>query len=789
MPFPNDVEIKLGFDQIRSKLKSLSLSALGSHRVGLMSFLNDYETIVLQLQQVHEFKELLDRSETFPSNHYIDPESFFQRASLAGNYLDAPDFLQLAYSLQTILAVRDYLVKNKEYFPVLYELTVPVGITGAFAKQIQQVIDESAQVRDSASSELARLRRKLRDEQSRSRKLIDQIYRHAIAQQWVPDGALPSIRGGRLVIPVLAENKRKLKGFIQDESATGQTVYIEPAEVLEINNEIRDLEHAERREVIRILIELTDRLREELPVMHTAFSFLGTIDFIRAKALLAIELDAVLPQVDSKPAIKWMNARHPLLYLNLKGKRQLVPMTIDLTDTERFLLVSGPNAGGKSVCLKTVGLLQFMLQCGLLIPLSPDSNTGIFRDLFIDIGDQQSIENDLSTYSSHLKNMAHFLQYGNGNTLVLLDELGAGTDPNFGGAIAQAILQALLKRGVWGVATTHYYNLKLFAGQQPGIRNGAMRFDEANMVPLFQLDIGKPGSSFALEIAQKTGLPTDLLNVAGELAGSELVGFETMIRDMERARTALSESEKELKRKDEELKAQLRKYNAITTELETKKKQILDKAKQEANNLLAETNREIEKTIRHIRENQAQKQETSRVRKNLNELSKKIRSQPEIQKVKTSGVVKPGERVRIIGQDGSGVVLSVTGKNAIVQFGEFKSTVAMSKLVHASGTKAEPVVTRSKSSTGLSLHEKRAGYNPLLDVRGKRAEEVTALLDQFMDTAVLLSQAEVKILHGKGEGVLRKIIRDQLKKNKHVASVADEHVERGGDGITVVVLK
>jgi len=498
MPHPSDVELKLGFDQIRAKLKSLCLSSLGTARVDEMLFLTDSSKVTHLLRQVFEFKQLLERGDSFPSNYYVDPAAWFARASLEGNYLDEQDFLQIAYSLQAILACRDYLVKNQEYYPVLFQLTEPVHVSNAFVKQIHTVIDDAGHVRDSASTELARVRRKLREEQSRSRKLIDQVYRQAVEQQWVPEGALPTIRGGRLVIPVLAEYKRKLKGFIQDESATGQTVFMEPAEVLEANNEIRDLEHSEKREVIRILMQLTDALRAEIPQLQLSYRFLGWIDFIRAKAKLALELDAELPEVVSLPAIRWMNARHPLLYMSLKGKRELVPLNIDLTEADRFLLVSGPNAGGKSVCLKTVGLLQYMLQCGLLIPVSPDSKAGIFDDLFIDIGDQQSIENDLSTYSSHLKNMAHFLEFGNSKILVLMDELGSGTDPNFGGAIAQAILQALLKKRVWGVATTHYYNLKLFAGQQQGIRNAAMRFDEKNMVPLYTLDIGKPGSSFAL---------------------------------------------------------------------------------------------------------------------------------------------------------------------------------------------------------------------------------------------------------------------------------------------------
>lgn len=785
----NDVEVKIGFDQLRTWLKTYCLSTLGTTEVDSMTFLTDPDRVSELLNQTLEFKQIFERGDAFPSNHFFDPADLLKRIAVEGNYIDEADFLKLAWSLQTIIACRDYLIKNKEHCPTLFRLTEPVGISAQLVKQIINVIDDNAQVRDSASAELGRIRRKIREEQSRLRKIIDQVYRHAVQEQWIPDGALPTIRGGRLVIPILAEHKRKVKGFIHDESATGQTVFMEPAEALEANNEMRDLEHAEKREVIRLLKELTSALRVELHQLELAYAFLARIDFIRAKSRMALELQAGLPIVQRTPALHWMKARHPLLQMSLKGKRDLIPLDINLTEADRFLLVSGPNAGGKSVCLKTVGLLQYMLQCGLLVPMSPDSTAGIFEQIFVDIGDQQSIENDLSTYSSHLKNMAQFICFGNARSLVLLDELGSGTDPNFGGAIAQSILQQLLQKKVWGVATTHYYNLKLFAGQTPGIRNAAMRFDERNLVPLYQLDIGKPGSSFALEIAQKTGLPGEVLNTARELAGSDLVGFETLVRDLEKERNALMKKSASLEHKNKELSALVKKYETLSGELEEKKKEILNKAKEEARQLLAQTNREIEKTIRHIRENQAQKTETKKVREKLKEISQKV-SGPVVSKKPIAPVeIKTGDRVRIIGQEGSGVVISVKGKSAMVQLGELKTNVALAKLERADQNPVDKTMEKKLRSVGLSLHEKRAGYSPILDVRGKRVEEVLPELEAFLDTSVLLAQGEVKILHGKGEGVLRKVIRDYLKRYKQVASFADEHVERGGDGITVVVLK
>lgn len=789
MNFPHDFEGKLGFDQIRQRLNAFCLSQPALNLVGELTSSTDFDTITSLLHQNLEFKQILEKGEAFPSNHFIDPEEILKKVSLEGNYLDEPEFLQLVYSLQTIFACRDFLVKNNEFYPTLFQLTTPVTISKTIAQRILSIVDENATVKDSASPDLGRIRKRLRDEQGRVRKLVDQVYRHAIEQSWVPEGALPTIREGRLVIPILAEHKRRMKGFILDESATGQTVFMEPTEVLEANNEIRDLEHAQKREVIRILKQLTDEVRALLPELKLAYYFLAQVDFIRAKAKLSIDLNADLPQFKPTPQLKWMKAKHPLLLMSLKGKRDIVPLDIELLERERMLLVSGPNAGGKSVCLKTVGLLQYMIQCGLLIPVSPDSVVGIFQDIFIDIGDQQSIENDLSTYSSHLKNMAFFLQHSSDQSLILMDELGSGTDPNFGGAIAQSILHSLLEKKVWGVATTHYYNLKLFAGQHSGIRNAAMRFDEKNLVPLYLLDIGKPGSSFALEIAQKTGLPKSALEEAQQLVGKELMGFESLVRNLEKEKNELTEKVRSLEKQERELKTMLSKYDSLTTELESRKREIIDKAKLEANSLLRETNKEIEKTIRHIRENQAERKETLKVRKNLQDLSKKVSHQPVKKEFVQAGIIQAGDRVRIIGQEGSGKVVSVKGKNATVQFGEMKSVLAISKLEKLTGQTVQADTSKKLQSIGIRLHEKQSRFSPTLDVRGKRVEEAITLLEQFLDDAILLSQGEIKILHGKGEGVLRKVVRDQLKKYKQVASFADEHVERGGDGITVVVLK
>jgi DNA mismatch repair protein MutS2 len=789
MIYPAELEQKLGFDQIRQKLKSHCLSPAAEALVDQMQFSKDIEFIKTLLLQNIEFRLLLEKSEDFPSRYFFDPAEWIAKISLEGNYLDELEFLNFAYASQTIIASKSFLTKAKDVYPQLYKVCEPVTVTQHLPHLILAKIDDTASVKDGASAELSRIRKKLRDEQNRLRKLADQVYRYAVEQKWVPEGALPTVRDGRIVIPIQAEHKRRMKGFILDESATGQTVFMEPAEMLDANNEIRDLEHAAKREVIRILKELTGALREQLPAIEIAFHFMAQIDFIRAKGKLSLEINADLPIIESRPELTWYKAKHPLLYLSLKGKREVIPLDIELNPNERMLLVSGPNAGGKSVCLKTVGLLQYMFQCGLLIPVSDRSRVGVFHDIFLDIGDQQSIENDLSTYSSHLRNMAVFVQHASDRSLVLMDELGSGTDPDFGGAIAQAILHSLLKKRIWGVATTHYYNLKLFAGQQRGIRNAAMRFDDQNLVPLYILDIGKPGSSFALEIAKKTGLPYATLEEAEKLVGKDLAGFETMVRSLEKERQQLSEKIKNLEQQETMLKQSLSKYQALSTEIETKKKEIIDKAKGEAQMLLKETNREIEKTIRHIRENKAEKKETSKVRRNLQDLSHKVKQDVLKKEPQEKDQIKEGDRVHIIGQDGNGIVLSIKGNTASVQFGAMMSTVNVSKLEKSKHTSAEKELVKRLSSTGINVYQKQANFSTTLDVRGKRVEEVVPLLEQFIDTAILLAQSQLKILHGKGEGVLRKVIREQLKKYKQVASFADEHVERGGDGITMVVLK
>jgi len=786
MVFPSEFEQKLGFDQIRDRLKNYCLSPLGVRLVEEISFSSNFITIQTNLKQNLEFKLILEKGDQFPASHYADPSEYFKTAAVVDSFLEPEAFYVIVTSLKTILACKSYLEKNQQVCPTLFDLTQSISIPKTLIVSIESKFDDAGHVRDNASPDLGKIRKRIREEEHRVKRLTEQIFRQAVEQGWVPDGASPTIREGRLVIPVMAQHKRKLSGLIMDESATGQTVFMEPLDVLETNNEIRDLYHAERREIVKILRELTSLLRAHLNELIPAYQFLAVIDFTRAKAKFSIDIAGDLPKLNSNPDLNWLHAKHPLLYLSLKGKRDVVPLTIDLTSLNPFLLISGPNAGGKSVCLKTVGLIQYMVQCGLLVPLHDKSTVGIFKNIFLDIGDQQSIENDLSTYSSHLKNMAFFLANAHESTLVLMDELGAGTDPNFGGGIAESILNGLIEKNVWGVATTHYYNLKLFAGNHDKIRNGAMLFDSKQLAPLFQLEIGKPGSSFALEIARKTGLPSETIQYAEKIIGQELTGLESLMKSVAEEKQSLDKRIWEFKEREKKLNDTLAQYNLLSAELNSKKKEIINKAKTEASILLKETNREIEKTIRHIRENNAEKKETRKIRQGLEGLVQKVK--PTVHTPEQYDKIEVGDSVRLIGQEVSGKVISIKDQLATVQFGDLRSQVKLKQLIRSDLVAVSPTFDKAKSY-GVDLMRKQSTFNTTLDIRGKRVEEVRSVLDQFIDDAILLGQGELRILHGKGEGVLRKIVREQLKTIRGVASFADEGVERGGAGITVVVLK
>ncbi|MBS1951170.1 MAG: Recombination inhibitory protein MutS2 [Cytophagales bacterium] len=785
MIYPHELEAKLGFDHLRAALTNHCLGKPGERETASIRFEANLAVIQQLLNRAEACVAIFQQGLEFPLTAYFDLTVYFESIRIEGSFLEEENFQEVIQTLQVISTAKTFLTKHKEEYPSLFELTGLVQLPASLTSLLQDKFNDQGKIKDQASAELAQVRKRLRHEQERVRKLTDHLFRESVSQGWVPEGATLTVRDGRVVIPVAAEHKRKLKGFIADESSTGQTVFIEPAESLEANNEIRDLLHEERREVIKILKNLTDSLRKNLNELEWGCHFLGTLDLNRAKAKLALELEAIKPQLIERPALSWINAYHPLLYLTLKGKREVVPLTADLQDESRFLLISGPNAGGKSVCLKTIGLVQYMMQCGLLVPMYEQSVMGVFDSIFLDIGDQQSIDNDLSTYSSHLNNMNFFLSHANGSSLVLMDELGSGTDPNFGGGIAEAILTTLLQKKVWGVATTHYYNLKLFASNRTDIRNAAMQFDTTLLKPLFMLEIGKPGSSFALEIAKKTGLPQATLQRAEEIIGKELAGLETLMKNLAEEKQKTERRHREVLEKERQLNNETERYRKLNHELEARKKEIVNRAKEEAATLLKETNREIEKTIRHIRENKAEKKETRKVRHGLEQLAYKVK--PVEQQQVVAEKVKEGDKVRLMGQEVTGRLVSIKGGQAVVEFGTVRTTVKLNQLVRSD--LAEPASVSKARSLGVDVMTKQLSFSSTLDVRGKRAEDVVPELERFLDDAILLSQHELKILHGKGEGVLRKVIRDYLKRVKEVASFADERIERGGDGITVVILK
>lgn len=801
MIYPKNIEEKLGFDKVRRFIKDECISSLGQGLVDEVAFSNDPDEIDRLTGQVVEFCDILQQEESFPQQNYIDARKHLIKAAPIGAFLGALDFYDLKLSLRAIYDCLIYFTKRpEEAYPYLRAIINEVAFDPELVDKIELVIDDRGKIRDDASFQLRSIRAQIIEEQNHLRKRLEQILKDSKKHGYTVDDSALTVRDGRLVIPVVAEHKRKIKGFIHDESATGQTVFLEPAEVIDRNNIIRELKYEERREMVRILTKLTDELRPEIENLRQAYHFLGRMDFIQAKAKLAVKMKAVKPLFAPKRQLNWVDARHPLLYLNFKelGK-EVIPLNIRLDAAQRILLISGPNAGGKSVALKTVGLVQYMFQCGLLVPMGEGSEVGLFKDIFIDIGDEQSLEDDLSTYSSHLANMKYFLKLADKHTLFLIDEFGTGTEPVMGGAIAEAILEKLYEAKAYGVITTHYANLKLYAEDKPGIVNGAMQFDVTTLSPAYQLDIGKPGSSFAFEIAQKTGLPQEIILNARKKAGSQKVNFDDLLRELEAEKKSLSLKNQLVKAKEKKLNEVTDEYANLKAYLDQEKKRIINQARQEAQNILKETNQRIESTIREIRESQAEKQKTKQLRQKLESLKEELKPEPveekpaevaESNEVKVeNGIIALGDLVRIKGQSAIGEVMSMKGKDVEILIGDLKSNVKLNRLEKISkrGLKREEKKVK-KSIKGIDISERMANFSTNLDLRGKRGEEALVALESFMDEALLLSQTELRIVHGKGNGVLRSLIRDQLRKRREVKNLRDEHVERGGAGVTLVTL-
>lgn len=817
--YPENFESKIGFDKIRQILTSKCLSPLGEEMVENMTFSSDYISITDSLSQTDEFVRIIQEEDNFPTNYFLDVRSSLRNIRVEGTWIDETALFDLRRSLQTIRDIVSFLKKEEGEntpYPYLYKLAGDVIVFPQLISKIDTILDKFGRIKDNASPELSKIRKEITHVSSGISRSLNAILRSAQSEGLVEKDVAPTMRDGRLVIPVAPAFKRKIKGIVHDESASGKTVFIEPAEVVEANNRIRELESDERREIIKILITFTDILRPLVADIIQSYEFLAMIDFIRAKATFAIDIDAIKPTIEDKQLIRWYRAKHPLLFLShRKQNKQIVPLDIELEEDSRLLIISGPNAGGKSVCLKTVGLLQYMVQCGMPIPLAENSIVGIFEHIFIDIGDEQSIENDLSTYSSHLTNMKFFVRNCDKKSILLIDEFGGGTEPQIGGAIAESLLKRFNEKGAFGVITTHYQNLKHFANENKGVINGAMLYDRHLMQPLFTLSIGNPGSSFAIEIARKIGLPEDVIADASEIVGSDYINMDKYLQDIVRDKRYWETKRQNIRQKEKRLEEITETYETDLLAVDKQRKEIIRQAKGEAEKILSEANAKIENTIRTIRESQAEKEKTKLARQSLNEFKSSLENESvpddkiarKIQKLKDKEknkkskdkqikeqkqtAISVGDNVRIKGQTSTGEVLDIQKGNATVAFGMIKSTVKLDTLKYVSKNqiKRDTKSMRVGATASDDVREKKLNFKQDIDVRGMRGDEALQAVMYFIDDAILVGMPRVRILHGTGTGALRQIIRDYLRTISGVRNYQDEHVQFGGTGITVVDLE
>ena len=831
MIYPQNFEQKIGFDQIRQLLKDKCLSTLGEERVNEMNFSDHFEEVDELLNQVEEFVRIIQEEDNFPDQFFFDVRPSLKRIRIEGMYMDEQELFDLRRSLETIRDIVRFLQRNDEEesdcpYPSLKKLAGDITVFPQLITKIDGILNKYGKIKDNASTELSRIRRELANTMGSISRSLNSILRNAQSEGYVDKDVAPTMRDGRLVIPVAPGLKRKIKGIVHDESASGKTVFIEPAEVVEANNRIRELEGDERREIIRILTEFSNTLRPSIPEILQSYEFLAEIDFIRAKSHFAIQTNSIKPSLENEQLLDWTMAVHPLLQLSLaKHGKKVVPLDIELNLKQRILIISGPNAGGKSVCLKTVGLLQYMLQCGMLVPMHERSHVGLFGSIFIDIGDEQSIEDDLSTYSSHLTNMKIMMKNCNERSLILIDEFGGGTEPQIGGAIAEAVLKRFNIKGTFGVITTHYQNLKHFAEDHEGVVNGAMLYDRHLMQALFQLQIGNPGSSFAVEIARKIGLPEDVIADASEIVGSEYINADKYLQDIVRDKRYWEGKRQTIRQREKHMEETIARYQAEMEELQKSRKEIIRQAKEEAERLLQESNARIENTIRTIKEAQAEKEKTRLVRQELADFRESIdnltskeqedkiarkmeklkekqnrkkekkqngtKEQPAVQQTPKATPITEGCPVRIKGQSSVGEVLEINGKNAVVAFGSIKTTVKTERLERSNAVPQKQESAKSSfvsNQTQDSMYEKKLNFKQDIDVRGMRGDEALQAVTYFVDDAILVGMSRVRILHGTGTGILRTLIRQYLQTIPGVRHFADEHIQLGGAGITVVDL-
>lgn len=880
MIYPNNFEHKIGFSDIRAMLMQRCMCGLGRRMVDEMTFMTDIADISTRLQQVREFRRMKEETDEFPLDHFYDMREEIARLRLEGTHLEEEELFNLQRSLSTIHKIITFLCSDGEEtadgdityrYPALQQLTEGICIFPNVTRRIEQILDKYGRMRDTASPELARIRRELASMEGSISRTLNGILRNAVSEGIVERDVTPALRDGRLVIPVLPAMKRKIRGIVHDESASGRTVYIEPTEVVEANNKIRELEGDERREVIKILKDVAKMIRPYIREIGDSYMLLAHIDFIRAKSLLAETLRAIEPNIQDAPMMDWIQARHPLLQLSLEKHeaervpednspvKKIIPLDIRLASDKRLLIISGPNAGGKSVCLKTAGLLQYMLQCGLSIPLGERSETGVFQSIMVDIGDEQSISDDLSTYSSHLLNMKQMLHNADAKTMVLIDEFGTGTEPRIGGAIAESVLEQFSKNNVWGIITTHYQNLKEFADSHDNVVNGAMLYDRHEMRPLFQLAIGRPGSSFAIEIARKIGLPESVIQFATDIVGQDYIQSDKYLQDIVRDKRYWEGKRKTIHQQEKDMEKTILQYQQEIDRLDRERRDILARAKAEAKEIISEANRRVELTIKEIREAQAEKEETRRIREELRSfeqdvdeidlqqkddaIQKKIEQIQQRQqrreerkrnkqegkltlaeqkaaevlrdaakRVSTDKPIEVGDTVRIRGTKTVGTVNEITGKVATVFFnGGIRSKVKVDRLEHAQPeskpAQEQPAkaVNDNELRGGLSaiaaallseqkrisrmtrdtMDSRQRGFHQDLDIRGMRGDEALSAVQYFIDDAILVGVQQVRILHGKGNGILRQLVRQYLGTVPNVIRYHDEDIRFGGTGITV----
>ena len=777
MTYPQNIEQKIDFQVIRDCLKSCCTSSLGKERVDEMLWVNHYKTVQNRLAHLREMMNVLtDSSLSFPQGDIYDLREALARIRVEGLFMDENELFSLRKMLDYVGQLeRFFTLLDRDKYPLLASLPL-TSFPNHLIVAIDRIIDRYGKMKDSASPELARIRKDIAQSQGSVSRALNSILRQAQAEGLLDKDAAPTMREGRLVLPVPPAYKRKIGGIVHDESATGKTVFIEPQQVVEANNRIRELEGEERRERMRILLEMTEYIRPEISHVLASEEFLADVDFLRAKALFAEDIEAIVPEVHNQPMLDWREARHPILLLNFRKQgRMVVPLSIRLTDN-RILVISGPNAGGKSVCLKTVALLQYMLQCGLAVPMNEASEMGLFENLLLDIGDEQSIEDDLSTYSSHLRNMKHFVRYANGKTLLLIDEFGTGTEPMIGGAIAEAVLTQLNEQKAYGVITTHYSNLKHLAERSKGIINGAMLYDRGQLKPLFQLSIGQAGSSFAVEIARQIGLPEQIIQRATDIVGKEHIDYDKQLQDIARDKRYWENKRQNIRQKEKHLEEKIAHYEEQMAGIKAKKRAIIEEANQQAADLLKKSNATIERTIREIKEAKAEKKATQQARQKVENLKSKVEE-------KSTKVSKP-----------SSASASKKQKNVLRDLSELKVlSKNPAKLIQETNTPRPKMVS---SNVADELRRRKLSFSRELDIRGLRVDEALEVLIAYIDDALMVNAEMVTILHGTGTGALKQVVRDYLAERQKTMrklrsgdiSFHDGDPDRGGAGITVVEL-